>query len=67
MEVSIAEILGIEKRLREINSVPFDEIEFVIGGAPIEITDKMREEWKYIGLTNASFISMGFYLDNEIK
>lgn len=51
------EVRALKKRLKEINDIPFDEIEWVDkDGQPAKVTDEQKREWQFIGLNNADFV-----------
>lgn len=61
MKIEIEEILKIKERLREINSIDLNKIEFTEGGKVIDINPKYIEEFRFIGLNNSDFIYTEFY------
>lgn len=40
------------------NAIPFEELELVENGELISIPPKAREEWKFVGLCNSSFVEL---------
>jgi len=70
MKIKLSEIRELIEKERLINSIPFDEIEFIDdNGEPLEISETSSYKWMYTGLTNIDFISTGFYLltDSELN
>ncbi len=68
MKIRISEIIKLEKRRKKINSFKFDELIFIDDNErPILIDAKIMEEWKFIGLNNADFITTEFYKNGFIK
>lgn len=62
MEIYIGEILYLKKRLREINSLPLENITFIKDNKePLVIDKHILDEWNYIGLNNSDFIETEFY------
>ena len=61
MEVSIEEIKQMQKRRNEINECDFDDIVFTMFNVPVYINDRIKDEWKEIGLNNITFIETDFY------
>jgi hypothetical protein len=56
MRVDINHVRRLIDELHKVNAVPFDEIEWCDGDTPIEIADEVRDEWKFTGLSNKSFV-----------
>jgi hypothetical protein len=67
MKVNIEKFLKIKKELDKLNSTPLEEIQFFENGEPIEIDERLLEQWKYIGLNNFDFIITEFYKENPEK
>lgn len=64
--VNIKDVMDIEARRKEINSLDFDEIEWVDeNNNSIEIDEKFIEEWKFMGMNNMDFITSEFYKGND--
>lgn len=63
MRVDVEEIKRIAKERKQINDLNFDEIEWYENGKLLNITDKMKDDWSFIGLINEDFITSGYYLD----
>lgn len=62
MEITIKEILYLKNRLREINSIPIEDITFIDEhNQTLQIDDEILNEWKYTGLNNSDFIETEFY------
>lgn len=59
--VNIEVVKKIIDDLREINKIPFDEIEWHENGKPLDIPKEVLEEWKFTGLSNYSFVDTEFY------
>ncbi len=56
MKVNVDEILRIKARLKEINSLKLEEIEWVNDkGDPIVVEKSLIAEWKFTGLSNCYF------------
>ncbi len=63
MRVDVEEVLNIKRRLLDINSVPLDKIEWYEDNHPLDIPEVAINEWKYIGLNNAEFVTYVIYPD----
>lgn len=60
--VSITEIQTLNRRIREINSLNLEDIEFIDDeNKTIKINKDKYKEWKIIGLNNTDFIITDFY------
>lgn len=60
--VKISEIIALRERMREINSIDLNNIDFVSDNNEIvKIDDKIISEFKYTGLSNIDFIVTEFY------
>lgn len=56
VQISFEEVEALHHRLREINAIPFADIEWTRGGQPIAITSELALAWVFVGLSNASFV-----------
>lgn len=57
MVVNVEEVVAMQKRRREINSIPLEEIEFFKEGKPCKLPPKeIIKEFKFTGLSNIDFI-----------
>lgn len=60
--ITIENIMETEKWRDEINKIPLRELRLLdYDGTPIEISDKIYEEWELVGLNNIDFVKTGFY------
>lgn len=65
IKVSISEITDMQKRLREINSLDINDIDFIDeDGNVIHIDEKIISDWRFTGLNTSDFIDSGFYKQN---
>ena len=62
MEVSIDEIVQMQKRRDEINKYNFNDIVFTWKGIPVYIEDSIKNAWRSVGFNNTTFIESKFYL-----
>ena len=56
MRIDIEEIIELKNRLDAINSIPLKDIEWYEKGFKMPISQNVIEEWRFVGLSNASFI-----------
>ncbi len=61
MKVDIETIRELKRKLDEINSVPFEDIEFFENGKRVGFDKNVVADWKFIGLNNVDFITTGHY------
>lgn len=62
MVVSIKEIDDMLHYIRLVNAVPFNDIRWMDSdGEQFDIPDEIREEFKFTGLSNCSFVEMEFW------
>jgi len=60
MIIDIREVERLEERRRQINSIPLEDIVWVKDGEPVPVTTEQLEHFKYTGLNNINFVTMGF-------
>ena len=63
VKVSIEEVLQLQKRLHEINSIPLCDIEWTENGESLVIDEALKDEFCFTGLANKDFITTGYYLE----
>lgn len=54
--ISMEEVSGLLDRIAEINSLPFDEIEWTENGEVIPYKQQLIDAWKDLGLNNTDFV-----------
>lgn len=54
--VSVEEVRQLRARLDEINSIPLDQIVWILSDNVIPFSKEEIAEWKYTGLSNVYFI-----------
>ena len=59
MKVNVEYIEELLRQLREVDSVPFDEIEWYKNGELLVIDKKILDDWKFTGLNNRNFPEYG--------
>ena len=67
VQVAIEEVKALKARLREINKLDFENIEWTENGVPLVIDKRCVEGWEEIGLNNSDFISNNFYINTYGK
>jgi hypothetical protein len=60
-KVSVEYIKDLLKSINEFNSLDLHDIQLVENGIPLVISDDILNEWRFIGLTNTSFIELEFW------
>lgn len=65
MRIDIEEVEKLLARLREINALPLESIEFYKDGKRLEIAQAVFDEWRVTGLSNAAFVDFGEYAPEE--
>jgi hypothetical protein len=55
-QVDCEEIRRLKARLREINALPFEEIEWMEGDKPAKFNPQAQLNWAFIGLNNADVV-----------
>ena len=61
IQISIEEVAELIDRRKEINSIPLEDIEWTIKRVPVYVDPKVIEEFKFMGLSNVTFIEDRFY------
>lgn len=67
MKVDINEVMRIQSRRREINSVPLADIEWTDGDKPVQIDPAIIQEFAFTGLSNVDFIDTGICLKRSLS
>lgn len=47
--------------ISEINNVPFDEIQWMKDGKPLDVPQELKDEFKMTGLSNKDFVALEFW------
>lgn len=55
MRIDVEEVRKLHARMKEINSVPLEEIEWFENGKKIDVDSEIISDWKFMGLTNFYF------------
>ena len=63
MRIDVNEVKRLKERLREINALSLDQIEWYDGDTKVEVPPNWVEDWRFTGLNNADFIDTGAYLE----
>jgi hypothetical protein len=61
MRINVEDVREVAEKVRQINSVPFFEIEWFENGEPVIVPPDRLEDWDFIGLSNMDFIVTDFY------
>lgn len=59
--IDIEEIIKLKKRIFEINELKLENIDFYENGVKVEVYQSVLDSWKYIELSNCSFIETNYY------
>jgi hypothetical protein len=66
IKVNIEEVKEIQEKRKVINSIKFEEIELYENGEKIEVNQYVKDNWKYTGLDNMTFIAGEFYKEEDM-
>ncbi len=61
VKVSVEEVMQLQNRLNEINSIPFCDIDWTENGESLVIDESLKDEFRFTGLANKDFITTGYY------
>lgn len=64
VKISIEEIKQITERKRFINSLNLDDIIWTEDGVELDISEKIKDDFWFMGLTNFDFITTNYYKSN---
>jgi hypothetical protein len=67
MRVDINHVKHLLNEIDKINELPFDQIEWCEGEREVYIPQVIKEQWKFVGMTNCSFVDTGFYEEEAFK
>jgi len=56
MRINVEEVMAHVEALRTLDAVPFDQLQVFNNGQQVVISDEVKERWRYVGLSNTSFI-----------
>lgn len=65
VKINVEEIHLLKTRIRTINKLPFEQIEWYEGGIKIEPTPEQIKFWEDIGFNNVDFIDKEFYKSTQ--
>lgn len=57
MDIDVEDVRLNQEERRRWNSVPFENIRFFYCGREVKIPDQLKEDWKFMGLSNVDFIN----------
>ena len=63
MRIDVDEVRRLKGRLAEINCQKFDDIIWSKSGKEIIVPEKLRNDWKYMGLNNCDICPL---LDGDV-
>ncbi|MDE1971269.1 MAG: hypothetical protein KGI50_06885 [Patescibacteria group bacterium] len=58
MIVDIQHVKSLQEELARINSIPLEELELYDGDTRIIVSPEILDDWKFIGLSNITFIEL---------
>jgi hypothetical protein len=67
MRVDIERVRKIQEERTKINKADLEDIEWYEDGKKLEISPKVIEDFKFIGLNNTDFIISNYYLEKEFR
>lgn len=67
VKVSIQEVAYLCARRAEINSIPFEDIEWVDYGKERKFSKTILQEYKFTGLNNTDFVRYEYWNRKKIK
>ncbi len=66
-KVDINYVKWLRDEMDKINKLPFNEIDWYDGTQQLDIPQATKDEWKFVGMTNCSFVETGFYEENACQ
>jgi hypothetical protein len=67
MRIDVETVQEIHRQLEEINSHKMNDIEWFENGVKLNITPEILEDWRFVGMSNESFVALKFWLRNTDK
>ena len=65
VKITIEEVEALQKRRREINHTPIEEIEWTENGKAIPVTPEQLDDFKFTGLCNIDFVDFAWWRGPE--
>lgn len=65
MRYDIEKLNAARDVIRAFNSLDLAAVELYENGKPISVSPELRDEWRFIGLTNACFVECRFWEQGE--
>lgn len=65
MKISVERIQDLIQQITDFNNLELSEIQLIENGIPIKITPEILDAWRFIGLSNKSFIEMEYWKEYE--
>ena len=63
--VDVRMIQGALSILENFDKIPFEELELTLDGETLEISAEARDYWKFVGLSNHSFVDLEGWTPNR--
>ncbi len=60
MKVDINYVKHLLSEIDRINEIPFNEVEWFEGDRKLDIPQKVKDRWRFVGMTNCSFVEVDF-------
>ncbi len=61
VRVDVEEVLKLKARLREINKIPLQDVQWYENGQALDIPQEVVEDFRFTGLSNGCFIDCEAY------
>ncbi len=61
MRVDFEHVRKLHKERMKINQLDFEDIEWYENGEKVEIDPKIAKDFKFTGLNNTDFVTIGFF------
>lgn len=63
VRIKVEDVIELQRKIELINSLDISDIIFTENNEELNIPDKVKEAWSFIGMNNITFITSGFYKD----
>lgn len=63
VKVDVSGIKAAQQEIRRINEIPFEDIIWMDGDREIPVSDAVKENWRFIGMSNCSFIEYDLHIN----
>ena len=65
VKISVEYVQALLEKQATINALPLKDIEWTLDGKTLEISDKKKENWRFIDLGNTGFVESRFWEDEN--